>query len=32
MRDVKGYFWDTNILSHFRKEDTLLRQHNPQAI
>ncbi|RLC08082.1 MAG: hypothetical protein DRI57_24720 [Deltaproteobacteria bacterium] len=27
MRDVKGYFWDTNILSHFRREEALLRQH-----
>ncbi len=27
MKNVKGYFWDTNILSHFRGEHALLRQH-----
>jgi len=31
MRDVKGYFWDTNILSHFRREHALLRQHTDRV-
>ena len=27
MKDIRGYFWDANILSHFRGEHTLLGQH-----
>lgn len=27
MKDMKGYFWDTNILNYFRKEHTILKQH-----
>ncbi len=27
MKDIKGYFWDTNILNYFRREHAILKQH-----